>query len=69
MIVVLKVAELMHDYVLYAMHGYLNQFDIECDTTRSTAASPASAHGADDQYGLRDTVTRCNYGALLHVSI
>jgi len=48
-VVVFKVAELMHDDVLYAMHGYLNQFDIECDTARRTATSPPSTHGPDDQ--------------------
>ena len=49
MIVILKVAELMHDDVLNAMHRHLHQFDVKRDSPGRTATAPPPAQGADHQ--------------------
>ncbi len=68
MIMVFQVAKLMHDNVLDAMDGRFYQVQVKCDTALGAAAAPAPAHGANQQYRLRNAMTRSNGVAPFHVT-
>ena len=57
---VFQVAKLMHDDVLDTMDGRFYQVQVKCDTAIGAAASPAPAHGADQQYRFRNAMARSN---------
>jgi len=59
----------MHDDVLNAMDRCLHQFDVQCNSACGAATSPPRAHDTNCQQWLRDTVTRCNGVALVHVTV
>ena len=56
-VMVLQVAELVHDDVLNAVYRGLNQGDVERDATGGSATSPPRAHTSDYELGLGDAVT------------
>ncbi len=68
MIMVFQVAKFMHDDVLDTMDGRFYQVQVKCDTALRAAASPAPAHGADQQYGFHNAMARGNGVASCHVT-
>jgi hypothetical protein len=66
MIMVFQVAKLMHDNVLDTMDGRFYQVYVKGDTAFGAAASPAPAHGADQQYRFRNAMVQSNLMIYIH---
>ena len=60
MVVMEKVAELVHDDVLDAVNGSLDEIDVEREPPGKAAAAPARSHSADHECGRGDPMAGRN---------
>ena len=69
MVVVDEVAEFMHHHILDAVHGGVDEAEIEGDPSGSRTAPPTSAHFADRQDRFMDAVPAGDFHAGSQVAV
>jgi len=68
-VVVLEMAQLVHDDVFNAMDGKLNEIKVQGYSSGWGTAAPTSLHLSDMQTGLRHSMARSNGSTIFKISI